>query len=496
MTAKHRTLLLFIGALGFVAFFMLAGGVLAAAKPVSYVSQEQDTPLVTLSLPGVTGTQVATSTPSLESTPTPLATITSTLVVLPTETYSSSLLIPTLTATLDISLGTTPVFTAPITSTAPVMDTGTTIYLPLAYHVLPPVYIPPTKELFCRSPNSAIPDNLPSGVDSAITIPDNSKIVDLDVLVHVNHTWVGDLKVKLTRYETDRTITLIDRVGYPATNLGCSYDNIRTILDDEISSSVASKCASSPAGISGIYQPETALETFDGQDITGNWILNVSDRAVNDTGRLTYWCLVASISPLPPPPTPAPDPPSFPSQAIINNVTGRNQALPLDCESRSAVDWANYFGRRINEIEFFNNLPTSDNPDVGFVGNVYGQWGQIPPNAYGVHAEPVAALLRQYGVTAYAHRPLSWDMLRAEIAAGRPVFVWIVGNVVNGAPDYYTPADGLHTIVARYEHTVLVTGYTQSNVYYLNGDTIYTKSVAQFLDSWSALGNMAITANP
>ena len=496
MTAKYKTILLLFSLVGFVAFFMLAGSVFAAVKPVTYTSQEQETPLVTLSSTDIASTQVPTSTLTLQSTPTPPATITSTLVVLPTETYSNSIIIPTLTTTLDISLMITPVLTTPVTSTLLALDTGTTIYIPLAYQYLPPVYIPPTKQLFCRSPYSAIPDNVLSGVDSVIAIPDNSQIVDLDVLVNVNHTWVGDLKVQLTHYETDRTVTLIDRVGYPATSTGCAYDNIRTILDDEITSSVASKCASSPAGISGIYRPEIPLEVYDDLSISGNWILNVSDRAVNDTGRLTYWCLVASISPLPPPPTPTPNPPSFPSQAIINNVTGRNQALPLDCESRSAVDWANYFGRRINEIEFFNNLPTSNNPDVGFVGDVYGQWGQIPPNDYGVHAEPVAALLRQYGVAAFAHRPLSWDMLRAEIAAGRPVFVWITGNVVNGAPVYYTPTDGLHTIVAPYEHTVIVTGYTQSNVYYLNGDTIYTKSISQFLDSWSALGNMAITANP
>jgi uncharacterized protein YvpB len=187
----------------------------------------------------------------------------------------------------------------------------------------------------------------------------------------------------------------------------------------------------------------------------------------------------------------------LPAQAILNGVTGKDQALPLDCESRSAVDWAKYFGYRIDELDFFNHLPKSDNPDKGFVGNVYGQWGQIPPNPYGVHAEPVAQLLRNgYGVTAYAHRPLSWDGLRAEIAAGRPVFVWIIGSIVNGIPVYYTPQDGLHTIVARFEHTVLITGYTSSTVYYLNGDTIYSTSVSQFLDSWSALGNMAITASP
>jgi len=93
------------------------------------------------------------------------------------------------------------------------------------------------------------------------------------------------------------------------------------------------------------------------------------------------------------------------------------------------VDWANYLGRSINEYTFLNQLPKSDNPDKGFVGSVYGTWGQIPPDPYGVHAPPVAALLREYGLNAYAHRPLSWDQLRAEIAHGNPVIVWVIGNV-------------------------------------------------------------------
>lgn len=359
-----------------------------------------------------------------------------------------------------------------------------------------PIYIDPERHLYCSWNSSGIPDNVPYGIDSPISINLQEQIVDMDIYLDVNHTWVGDLKVKLTRYESDRTITLIDRPGYPGTQYGCSNDDIRTILDDEITSSVAAKCATSPAAISGIYLPEVALGIFDGESINATWILNVSDRVQNDIGRLNGWCILATTSISPPPPTPTPEPPQLPSQAIINNVTGRNQALPLDCESRSAVDWAKYFGYNINEFQFFNNLPESDNPDKGFVGNVYGQWGQIPPNAYGVHAEPVAALLRQYGLQAHAHRPLGWDALRAEIAAGRPVIVWIIGAVNNGAPVYYTPQDGLTTIVARYEHTVIVTGYTQNLVYYLNGDTIYSKSISQFLDSWSALGNMAITAIP
>jgi len=352
--------------------------------------------------------------------------------------------------------------------------------------------------LFCDSLSSSrsIPDNNINGINDRITIDDPRQIVDIDVMLNISHTWVGDLVVDLTQEETGEAVKLLNRPGRAGSGPGCGNDNVRAILDDEISSPAENKCASSPAAISGIYIPNQPLSWFDGLSMSGSWRLNVSDRSASSTGSLNHWCIMASISENPEPPTPTPPPDDFPSSNIISGVRGAPQSLPLDCESRSAVDWARYFGVSIGELEFYNLLPHSDNPDKGFVGSVYGQWGQIPPNPYGVHAEPVAEVLRDFGLPAYAHRPLSWDELRAEVGNGRPVFVWIIDSISNGIPVYYTPSDGLHTIVARYEHTVIVTGYTSSQVYYLNGGTIYTVSVGQFLDSWSALDNMAIITHP
>jgi TolB protein len=187
---------------------------------------------------------------------------------------------------------------------------------------------------------------------------------------------------------------------------------------------------------------------------------------------------------------------SVPSQANITGISGRFQALPLDCESRSAVDWAAYFGVEIDELEFFYSLPQSDNPDKGFVGDVHGSWGQIPPKPYGVHAEPVAALLRAYGLDAQAVRDVSLDALRSEIAAGRPVIAWVTGQVAWGTPVPYTASDGSRTIVARYEHTVMVIGYNKHEVRILDGAQVYTRQWGDFERSWAVLGNMAVIMRP
>jgi uncharacterized protein YvpB len=166
--------------------------------------------------------------------------------------------------------------------------------------------------------------------------------------------------------------------------------------------------------------------------------------------------------------------------------------MPLSCESRSAVDWAAYFGKSINEYNFFNGLPVHDNPDKGFVGNVYGSWGQIPPAPYGVHAKPIAQRLREYGLNAKAIRNMTYKELKAEIAAGHPVIVWIVGHVGYGTPVPYTASGGAKTTVARFEHTVIVIGYTEHKVTVLDGSRVYTRYKKEFMKSWDVLENQAV----
>jgi uncharacterized protein YvpB len=186
---------------------------------------------------------------------------------------------------------------------------------------------------------------------------------------------------------------------------------------------------------------------------------------------------------------------ALPEAAYVSGLIGHAQSYPLSCESRSAVDWAAYWGVSISESEFLLALPVTDNPEVGFVGSYYGVWGSIPPNAYGVHAKPVADLLHQYGLQARARRGLKWNDLRAEIAAGRPVIVWIIGQMWSGTPVAYTASDGRKTTVARFEHTMIVTGYDSAYVYATDASTGVSMTFYHrtFLDSWRVLDNMAVT---
>lgn len=436
-------------------------------------------------------------TPALSETPLPGSEIPSPAVVL------SATQVITSTPSVSVTLTLTP--TETVTPTVTITPTITPTFSP--YNYLPLINLqpsptattpppPPETVLYCNAPYASIPDYPADGVTSSIDIGDPRFIQDLNVRLEIGHPWVSDLTVQLTHEETGRTVTLIDRPGLPANPPGCSQDHIGAILDDEFSLPVENECSASPAAIAGIFTPNEPLSGFDSESLAGRWTLRVIDNAETDTGILKTWCMEARIGG--PDPDPNPDPiPGLPPRARIYNISGQPQALPLDCESRVAVDWARYFGYHIGEFDFFENLPKSDNPDAGFVGDVYGVWGQIPPYPYGVHAEPVAALLRAYGVPAYAHRPLRWDELKTEIAAGRPVYVWTIGAASsNEVPIYYTSSDGHRTIVAHYEHVVIVVGYTESEVIIMDGGTFKTRSIQQFLGSWSALGNMAILSHP
>jgi subtilisin-like proprotein convertase family protein/uncharacterized protein YvpB len=478
------------------------------------------------SLPGLAGTSTEISTPiSATYTPTMNALIfleTQDYPIIPTITksiISNSLTITqtqttyTYTITDTITPSSTYTSTPTFTPTPSITPTDTPTPQPTTFAWLPflskehfiPTNTPtptPAKILYCDNLRQPvyIPDNNANGINDEILISDGRILVNLSLYLDISHSWVGDLVVTLTNQNTGEKITVLDRPGIPNSKFGCSNDNIITILDDAAAQPAEDKCASIPA-ISGIYLPNEVLRSFAGRSVSGTWELNVSDRSPNDSGWVKHWCLETFLSDTMPAPSPTPTPVSLPSSAYVFGMSGQDQQLNLDCESRSAVDWAKHFGLNIGELDFLNHLPDSDDPEAGFVGDPNGSWGHIPPGDYGVHAPPVADLLQGYGAIASSYRSLQWDDLRAEIASGRPVIVWIIGgnsyNLVNGAPHFYTAAStNKTTIAAPWEHTVILVGYTPTSVTVLNGGKFVDVSLNQFLDSWSVLEFMAVLARP
>ena len=477
--------LIFLGSLFLFSLLVVAGSASAHRSDFEIAASPNN-----LQFSDQTGNlQLTLNAPEVSITPSIILTATST----PTPTFQAT---PTFTPSPTI----TPSPTLFPSATPTPLPTQLA-YLPNLFRdLLNPTYTPtptPVPALYCDQIGDpiSIPDNDTAGIFNDISIPDNRLLINARLYLDIKHTYVGDLKVTLTNLTTSQSITVIDRPGAPP--YGCDKSNIVAILDDGAIQLADDQCASSPQAISGIYLPAQSLGTFTGNSVYGTWRLNVSDNYINDTGYLNHWCLETKLSDRMPPPTPVPTPVNLPSTAFIDGMSGQDQFYKLDCESRSAVDWARHFGNNIGELDFLNNLPSSDDPEIGFVGNPNGVWGNIPPNDYGVHALPVATLLKEYGLAASSFKSLSWDDLRAEIAAGNPAIVWIIGdnarNLVNGTPHLYTAGStGNTTVVAPNEHTVILVGYNPSNVTVLNGYRFFDIPIDQFLDSWSALDFMAV----
>lgn len=182
----------------------------------------------------------------------------------------------------------------------------------------------------------------------------------------------------------------------------------------------------------------------------------------------------------------------LPTEFTIYGIVGYMQSHSLSCEARSASDWASFYGVSVSENTIQSDLPSTDDPETGFVGSVDGAEGQLPPDSYGVHAEPIATVLRSHGISATAIKGMSDFQLRQQIASGNPVIAWVVGNVWDGWPVSYTSSSGNSTIVASYEHTVIVIGYDADGYTVVDGAMTYWRSKAAFQKSFSVLGKMAI----
>jgi len=184
----------------------------------------------------------------------------------------------------------------------------------------------------------------------------------------------------------------------------------------------------------------------------------------------------------------------LPQSAAVSGFVGNAQTYPLSCESRAAADIAVFWGVAASEKDIFQALPSSDDPNIGFVGDVNGKWGNIPPHDYGVHAAPIAAVLQRFGLEAQAVTGITFEELQTELALGRPVIVWVVGVVWNGIPQQYVTSQGNVVTVAAFEHTMVAVGYGPETITLVNsGDGKSAEyAISDFLASWGVLNNMAV----
>ena len=179
-----------------------------------------------------------------------------------------------------------------------------------------------------------IGSGFPNVVRSEIRVSDGlGNIRDINVLLDIQHTWVGDLDVSLIG-PRGKTVQLVGRDG------GGS-DNFRfTILDDEAAGGIED----GRPPFRGVFRPRGSLADFDGRDPNGTWTLEIKDQAFADGGRLRVWAMEIE--------TAAPQPQSNYNIDVkfVGGLSDRQEQVFAE----SAARWAEIIVGDLPDIEILN----------------------------------------------------------------------------------------------------------------------------------------------
>lgn len=188
-------------------------------------------------------------------------------------------------------------------------------------------------------PPQAIPDSTGTFVacQDIVVPPGAGLIADLNVITRIDHSWVGDLTIRLIPPGGTPTLDIMNRPGRSGSGFGRSanFSQATPITwDDQAPSgrsaeTVGENPVGTPCGSAAIvgsagcppdnYVPApdptdtpisgtgTNLGQYNGNPASGTWRLCVADSEGGDTGTLVSWSLV--ITPLATPPTLSLSPP-------------------------------------------------------------------------------------------------------------------------------------------------------------------------------------------
>lgn len=298
-----------------------------------------------------------------------------------------------------------------------------------------------------------IPDSNPTGLSDTGTVLTSGSLDDLDVILKINHSWIGDITVTLTD-DSGSSIDLMNRPGYVNSGLGCSGEDINTIFNDGASIDVEDQCDDSPA-IHGFVVPDEALSTFNTAEFSGDWTISVTDSVGGDTGTLEEWCLVPTLS-----------------------SSNPNQNPVVDT---AIIDQNNTEGNVIN-------LDTTGNfsdPDVGETATLTFTMTGGMPTGLGFNNGVISGTIAN---TAAASSPYSVTVIATDTngASVSDTFAWAVTNA-NQAPT--ADNDSYNAI----EDTILSVNAANG---VLNGDTDPDdNSLTAVLDQNATNGNVNLSPN-
>jgi subtilisin family serine protease/subtilisin-like proprotein convertase family protein len=128
-----------------------------------------------------------------------------------------------------------------------------------------------------------IPDVRTPPTRSTLAVGGIGTIADVNVAIDITHTYNADLDVFLVSPAGTRVELFTD--------VGGNGDGMNVTLDQEAGSAINS----APQGvITGTWRPEGNLAALYGAAADGNWTLEITDDAGNDSGTLQSWALIFS----------------------------------------------------------------------------------------------------------------------------------------------------------------------------------------------------------
>lgn len=154
-------------------------------------------------------------------------------------------------------------------------------------------------------------------------------------------------------------------------------------------------------------------------------------------------------------------------------VVSQLPELPTGCEITAVDMMLQYAGAKVTKLQLASEMPRSDDPNEGFVGEPYSEYG------YGLYIYPRGLLstVQHYLGSAVDLTGIGLTELKAQIRKERPVVVW-VANI-----------DGFAS------HALTVTGFDENNIYFndpwLGKATQLTQ--AEFNQAWQGNGNRALS---
>jgi uncharacterized protein YvpB len=169
---------------------------------------------------------------------------------------------------------------------------------------------------------------------------------------------------------------------------------------------------------------------------------------------------------------------------FINNFRGKkiiktpiiDQPYKFACNVTAASIVLQYRGINVNPEDVFSAIPKDNtpktterwgNPNKGFVGNIFGEYGGDFSDGYGVHWQPIADYISKYRSVEVKQ---NWDIksMLDEVDKGNPSIVWIQNGSTPPNKFSWTTSgengEDLQIDAVWGMHSEVVTGYVGSSV--------------------------------